>query len=47
MKRQIEKSRGFFNSVEVGMERKSSVTTIAGIVNRKVTAEHLIIKNST
>jgi hypothetical protein len=37
MKRQIEKWRGFFNSVQVGVERESSVISVAGIVNRKVT----------
>jgi hypothetical protein len=37
MKRQIEKWHEFFNSVQVGVEKESSVTTVEGIVNRKVT----------
>jgi hypothetical protein len=33
IKRQIEKWRGLFNSVQVEVERESSVTTVDGFVN--------------
>jgi hypothetical protein len=49
IKRQIEKWRGIFNSVQVGVEREASVTTLAGLVNsfgtKKIDAEHLVIEN--